>query len=71
MIASLDTKPFRTLAMLLTLGSLVVSATGCAKGLGPKPTQPPVPIDFALAVQYAQRAALVYETDASIKQKSP
>lgn len=73
MIASLDTKPFRTLAVILTLAGLIAASTGCAKGVLPKPTptQPPAPIDFALAVQYAQRAALVYETDAAIKQKSP
>lgn len=73
MIASLDTKPFRTFAVILTLSGLIAASTGCAKGGLPKPTptQPPAPIDFALAMQYAQWAALVYETDASIKQKSP
>ncbi len=71
MIASPNRTPFRTFALILTLSGLVLASAGCAKSLGPKPTQPPAPIDFALAVQYAQRAALVYETDASIKQKSP
>lgn len=73
MITSLDTKPFRTLAVILTLSGLVAASTGCSKSVLPKPTpmQPPTPIDFALAVQYAQRAALVYESDAVIKQKSP
>lgn len=73
MIALLDTKPFRTLAVILTLSGLIAASTGCAKGVLPKPTptQPPAPIDFALALQYAQRAALVYETDAAIKVKSP
>ncbi|MCS6291447.1 MAG: lipase family protein [Nitrospira sp.] len=73
MIASPDTTPFRTLAVILTFAGLVAASTGCAKNVLPKPTatQPPTPIDFALALQYAQRAALVYESDAAIKQKSP
>jgi hypothetical protein len=73
MIASLDTQPFRTLALALALSGLAASSAGCPKGAGmtPIPTQPPTPIDFALAVQYAHRAALVYESDAAIKQKSP
>ena len=73
MIASPDTTPFRTLAMILTFAGLVAASTGCAKHVLPKPppTQPPAPIDFALALQYAQRAALVYESDAAIKQRSP
>lgn len=73
MIASLDKTPFRTVALALTLSGLIAASAGCGKNVLPKPTpvQPPAPIDFALAVQYAQRAALVYETDASIKQKSP
>ena len=73
MIASLNTKTFRTLAVILTLTGLTAVSTGCAKSVlsKPTPTQPPAPIDFALAVQYAQRSALVYESDAAIKQKSP
>lgn len=31
---------------------------------------PPVPLDFSLALQYAQRAALAYEQDATIRQQS-
>lgn len=73
MIVSFDMTPLRTLALVLTLSGFVAASAGCGKNVLPKatPTQPPVPIDFALAVQYAQRAALVYETDAAIKQKSP
>ncbi|MDO9116748.1 MAG: lipase family protein [Nitrospira sp.] len=73
MIASPSTTPFRTFAFIVTLAGLVAASAGCSKNALPKPTpsQPSVPIDFALAGQYAQRAALVYETDASIKQKSP
>jgi triacylglycerol lipase len=73
MIASLDKTPVRTLALILVLSGLVISSAGCPKKVGtkPTPTQPPAPIDFALALQYAQRSALVYEGDAAIKQKSP
>jgi hypothetical protein len=37
----------------------------------PIATPPPAPIDFPLALQYANRSALVYEADAIIKQRSP
>ncbi|NOS78484.1 MAG: lipase family protein [Nitrospira sp.] len=73
MIALLDRMSLRSLTIVLMFSGLIAASTGCAKGVLPKPTptQPPAPIDFALALQYAQRAALVYETDAAIKQKSP
>ncbi len=73
MIALFNRMPVRSLTLVLLLSGLVPSSASCSKSGLPKPTpsQPPVPIDFALAVQYAQRAALVYETDAAIKQKSP
>ncbi len=73
MITLLDRISLRSLTIVLMLSSLIAASTGCSKSAlqKPTPTQPPVPIDFALAVQYAQRAGLVYETDASIKQKSP
>lgn len=73
MIALLDRTPVRSLAMALLLSGLVLSSVSCSKSVLPKPipTPPPAPIDFTLAVQYAQRAALVYEPDAAIKQKSP
>jgi len=73
MITLFDRIPMRSLAGVLLLSGLILSSAACAKSVLPKPApvQPPVPIDFALAVQYAQRAALVYETDAAIKQRSP
>ena len=73
MITLLDRMPVRSLTLALLLSGLVFSSASCSKSVLPKPTptQPPVPIDFALAVQYAQRAELVYEPDAAIKQKSP
>lgn len=73
MIASPNTARFRTFAFILTLAGLVATSAGCSKSALQKPTpsQPPAPIDFALALQYAQRAALVYESDTAIKQKSP
>jgi len=51
---------------LLTLTELTVSS--CGKK--PKPSAPPTPIDFALTLQYAQRAALVYEQDPTIQSRS-
>jgi hypothetical protein len=34
------------------------------------PSTPPIPLDFSLALQYAQRAALAYEQDATIQRQS-
>ncbi len=47
------------------LALLVVAVSSCGK----KPTSstPPTPLDFALALQYAQRANLAYEQDEVIK----
>jgi hypothetical protein len=55
----------------LTLGVLVlavVSLSSCGKK--PTPSLPPTPLDFTQALQYAQRTALAYETDATIQQQS-
>jgi hypothetical protein len=55
----------------LTLGFLllaVVSVSACAKK--PTPSLPPAPLDFTQALQYAQRTALAYESDATIQQQS-
>jgi hypothetical protein len=55
----------------LTLGFLllaVVSVSACAKK--PTPSLPPAPLDFMQALQYAQRTALAYESDATIQQQS-
>lgn len=63
----------RLFTLALLLSGLMLSSASCSKSVLPKPTptQPPAPIDFALALQYAQRSALVYESDTAIKQKSP
>lgn len=63
--------PFRTVSTFILLIATLGSFTACAKVAKPVPTQPPSPIDFALALTYAQRSALVYETDAVIRQKAP
>lgn len=62
--------PFRAISTFLLLMATAASFTACAKGAKPVPTMPPSPIDFAQALQYAQRSALVYETDAVIRQKA-
>jgi hypothetical protein len=58
---------------------LIVRATLCAltvlslSNCGTKPpasSTPPTPLDFPLALQYAQRAALAYEQDGTIQQQS-
>jgi triacylglycerol lipase len=57
--------------MCILLIGLLAGFTACAKVAKPVPTIPPTPIDFAQALQYAQRSALVYESDATIRQKAP
>jgi hypothetical protein len=54
--------------ILSVLALVVVSVSSCGK----KPTTslPPTPPDFTQALQYAQRAALAYEQDATIQQQS-
>jgi hypothetical protein len=47
----------------------VVSLASC-KTKAPTPSVPPTPLDFAQALQYAQRAALAYEQDATVQQQS-
>jgi len=44
-----------------------VTVTSCGKK--PVPTAPPAPLDFSLVFQYAQRAALAYEQDATIQRQ--
>src|SRR5262249_41450070 len=46
----------------------VVPISSCGKK--PVPSAPPTAIDFSLALQYAQRAALAYEQDSTIQIKS-
>ena len=62
---------FRTVSASILLMATLASFTACAKVAKPVPTMPPSPIDFAQALQYAQRSAVVYETDAVIRQKAP
>jgi hypothetical protein len=52
---------------VLALAVLSVSACGGKKST---PSLPPRPIDFNQALQYAQRAALAYEQDATIQKQS-
>ncbi len=64
--------PFRAVSTFILLAGLMVGFTACSKKITkPVPTTPPSPIDFAQALQYAQRSALAYESDAAIRQKSP
>ncbi len=63
--------PFPAVSTLILLVATAAGVTACAKVTKPSPTTPPTPIDFAQALQYAQRAALVYETDAAIREKAP
>lgn len=61
------------LMVVPTVLSLLLTLAGCGigKSVMPIATPPPTPIDFPLALQYANRSALVYEADAIIKQRSP
>jgi triacylglycerol lipase len=63
--------PFRMLSTFMLFVGMMVAFTACAKLPKPVPTTPPTPIDFAQALQYAQRAALVYQSDATIRQNAP
>ena len=45
-----------------------VTVSSCGKK--PAPSAPPAPLDFSLVFQYAQRAALAYEPDATIQRQS-
>ena len=54
----------RFLCVLLLIGAFA----SCGKK--PGPSMPPVPLDFPLALQYAQRAALAYDQDATIQRQS-
>src|SRR5574341_809672 len=62
---------FRAISTCILLVGMLAGFTACAKVAKPVPATPPTPIDFAQALQYAQRSALVYESDAAIRQKAP
>lgn len=62
--------PFTLSLTALVLTALIFPA--CSKQMTrPTPATPPAPIDFAAAVDYAQRSSLVYGTDAQIRQAVP
>ncbi len=64
--------PFRTGFAVIVLLAVATGPAGCGKKIAkPTPGTPPAPIDFIQALAYAQRAALVYESDATIRQKAP
>ena len=54
-------------AVLLTCLTLAMSVSSCGKKR--TPSVPPTPVDFAQALDYAQRTALAYEPDAVIQQR--
>lgn len=50
----------------------LIAFAACSKQMTrPTPTTPPTPIDFAAALDYAQRSSLVYGTDTQIRQAAP
>lgn len=61
----------RAFSTFILVVGILASVTACGKVTKPIPTTPPTPIDFAQALQYAQRSALVYESDPVIRQKAP
>jgi hypothetical protein len=61
----------RAFSTFFFLVGMLAGVTACPKFPDLRPTTPPSPIDFVHALQYAQRSALVYETDAAIRQKAP
>lgn len=59
----------RSMLMPVLFALAVVSLASCGTK-PPPPSTPPTPLDFAQALQYAQRASLAYEQDAAIQQQS-
>ena len=59
----------RYISILGVLALIGVSLSACG-GKKPTPSLPPRPIDFTQALQYAQRAALAYEQDATIQKQT-
>jgi len=58
----------RCILILGVSAMTVVPIASCGKK--PVPSAPPTAIDFSLVLQYAQRAALVYEQDSTIQSRS-
>ena len=59
----------RSILMPALFALAVMSLASCGTK-APTPSVPPAPLDFAQALQYAQRAALAYEQDATVHQQS-
>jgi hypothetical protein len=59
--------PFMPCTGLLCAVVLLGALSSCGKKTAP--SVPPIPLDFPLALQYAQRAALAYEQDATIQRQ--
>jgi hypothetical protein len=58
--------------VLILLVVVMAGFTACSKKFTkPAQTTPPSPVDFAQALQYAQKSALVYQSDATIRQSIP
>jgi hypothetical protein len=57
----------RCIGLVCSLG-LIIALSACGKKTAP--SIPPIPLDFPLALQYAQRAALAYDLDAVIQKQS-
>jgi triacylglycerol lipase len=68
MPTSTSTSIIRHLIFLAILALIIVPFASCSKK--PTPSLPPTPLDFGLALQYAQRANLAYEQDEVIKNTS-
>ncbi|HKW86013.1 MAG TPA: lipase family protein [Nitrospiraceae bacterium] len=56
--------------LILALLGTFAGLTSCELFPPPTPTTPPSPIDFARVLDYAQRSALVYDSDEVIRQKA-
>src|SRR5689334_19967901 len=56
--------------LILALPAILAGLTSCALFSRPTPTTPPSPINFAQVLDYAQRSALVYESNDVIRQKT-
>jgi hypothetical protein len=69
MMPTLRLFTIRSILMPGLFALAVVSFASCGTK-PPTPSSPPTPLDFTQALQYAQRAALAYEQDATIQQQS-
>jgi triacylglycerol lipase len=58
----------RCSVQLCALALMALTVSSCGKKAAP--SMPPAPLDFSLALEYAQRSALAYEQDAIIQKQS-